>query len=264
MARVPLTHLQWKRLGFFKHGKMENPEYAKHVCNKYSKPPIPFPGRSLESVLELGPGEGGYTFGYALAAGCRDIVLVSPGKHFEPEHYLNEDCLRICGTSIDAATARSRTRYLTRGLASFQEIHDQSIDLVFSHTVLQHVRLGDLDKIIDEMFRVTRSGGIGSHRIDFRDMLGGSINHLRISKWWWEQDWFAAGRFYTNRLRHSQMINSFKRAGFEVVVDHQDQFKSMPAAARHRSRDFADLTDEDLLISGCDLVVRKPRSPTRQ
>ena len=67
MAHVPLTHLQWKRLGFYKQGRMEDPEYAKRVWKKYSKPPIPFPGWKLHSVLELGPGDGGYTFGYALA-----------------------------------------------------------------------------------------------------------------------------------------------------------------------------------------------------
>ena len=132
------------------------------------------------------------------------------------------------------------------------------MDLVFSHAVLQHVRRAEFDLTLAHLFRVTRPGGTGSHRIDFRDMLGGSINNLRIPSRLWEQDWFAGSGFYTNRLRFSQVIGRFRVAGFEILEADPKRFGALPEAASRRCREFAAVTGEDLIINACNLVVRRP------
>jgi SAM-dependent methyltransferase len=236
---------------------MDRLDYAKSVWDKHQSALVHCRGDALKSVLELGPGESGYTFGNALAAGYNRVFLVDVERMFEPEDYLTAEKLRSCGASVPPDLARTRVDYLTHGLASLAEIADGSLDLVFSHTVLQHVRLAEFSAFLAELFRVTRPGGVGSHRIDFRDMLGGSVNNLRIPTSLWEQDWFARSGFYTNRLRHSQLVEGFLGAGFELVSETTERFRALPEAAAHRCQEFKELTSDDLMISGCNLVVRK-------
>jgi len=258
LSRLPVAHRHWKRLGLFEHGRMEQPQYARQVWARHQRARVHSLGGSQRALLELGPGEGGCTFGLALAAGYEDIVLVDVQPFFERERFLTVQALRACGASLEPDLARSRVRYLTRGLASLGQLRDRSMDLVFSHTVLQHVRLAEFDRTLAQLFRITRPGGVGSHRIDFRDMLGGSVNNLRIPSRLWEQDWFAGAGFYTNRLRLSQVLGRFRGAGFELVDIAIERFQTVPEAASRRCREFAGVTPEDLMIRACDLVVRRP------
>jgi hypothetical protein len=94
-------------------------------------------------------------------------------------------------------------------------------------------------------------------------MLGGSLNNLRIPSRLWERDWFARAGHYTNRLRYSQVVDRFRAAGFELRSAVPEWFQSLPAAARHRCREFAGLGQEDLMIRACDLVVRRPPAGPR-
>jgi SAM-dependent methyltransferase len=258
ISKLPVSRRRWRSIGIFESGPMARLDYAKRVWDKHQRDLVHCRGDALKAVLELGPGEGGYTFGHALAVGYKSVFLVDVEQMFEPEEYLTKEKLGSCGASLSPALARGRVHYLTHGLASLSEIASGSMDLVFSHTVLQHVRLAEFSAFLDELFRITRPGGVGSHLIDFQDMLGGSVNHLRIPMHLWEREWFARSGFYTNRLRHSQMVERFLEAGFEVVRDVTERYQSMPEAAKHRCHEFDALTSDDLMTSGCYLVVRKP------
>lgn len=258
ISKLPVTRRRWRSIGIFETGPMDRLDYAKRVWDKHQRDLVHCRGDALKSVLELGPGASGYTFGHALAVGYNSVFLVDVEQMFEPEQYLTAEMLGSCGASLPPLLATQRVHYLTHGLASLSEISTGSMDLVFSHTVLQHVRLAEFSAFLDELLRITRPGGVGSHLIDFQDMLGGSVNNLRIPRHLWERDWFAQSGFYTNRLRHSQMVERFQGAGFEVVSDVTERFQSMPEAANHRCQEFDALTSDDLMISGCYLVVRNP------
>lgn len=258
LGHVPLAHRHWKAIGMFEHGRMENADYARRVWDNHAGALVHCQGTPTKALLELGPGEGGFTIGNALAAGFETICLVDVQRLFEPAAYLTPEALALCGVTLPSEVARSRVRYQTEGLPCLCGLAGEAFDLVFSNTVLQHVRRAEVPAYLRELFRITRPGGVGSHRVDFRDMLGGSLNNLRIGSGLWERDWFARSGFYTNRLRHSELTGGFRAAGFEIIKDSVDLFDACPEAARHRCREFHGLTEEDLLVKGCNLVVRKP------
>jgi SAM-dependent methyltransferase len=49
-------------------------------------------------------------------------------------------------------------------------ISNESVDIALSNAVLEH--LADPPKVFAELARITRSGGLGLHQVDFRDPLG--------------------------------------------------------------------------------------------
>ena len=73
------------------------------------------------------------------------------------------------------------TEYLTSGLESLKEIDDNSVDYIFSHSVLEHVRKYELNALIKEMYRVLKPNGVISHNINYKDHLDDSLNNLRFS-----------------------------------------------------------------------------------
>ena len=68
-----------------------------------------------------------------------------------------EDILRICNAE-----------YLTNGVSSLRQIASGSIDFVWSHSVLEHVRKNELGTVLQELKRILKPGSLSSHNIDFR------------------------------------------------------------------------------------------------
>lgn len=83
-------------------------------------------------------------------------------------------------------------------------------------TIVIAKALGATRKLADELGRVLKPDGICVHRVDLNDHLGGCLNNLRFTDAIWESVLFRESGFYANRR----------------------------------------LTDEDLLVSGFDLVLR--------
>jgi ubiquinone/menaquinone biosynthesis C-methylase UbiE len=96
--------------------------------------------------------------------------------------------------------------YLTNGLESIRSIPSAMVDFVFSQAVLEHVRRDEFAPMLAETFRVLREDGYSSHEIDIKDHLGQSLHSLRFPESIWESSWFASSGFYTNRLRHSEIV----------------------------------------------------------
>ena len=65
---------------------------------------------------------------------------------------------------------------------------------------------------------MTAKDGIGIHRIDFQDHLGGGLQHLRFSDSFWASPLVGKAGIYVNRLGLSAMVGRFRRAGFRVDV----------------------------------------------
>jgi ubiquinone/menaquinone biosynthesis C-methylase UbiE len=64
--------------------------------------------------------------------------------------------------------------YLTAGLASLRQIPSESVDFIWSHAVLQHVRRHEFLPVLRELRRVQRPGGVSSHCISITDILSAS------------------------------------------------------------------------------------------
>lgn len=266
LSRLPFGYAVWQRLGLFRHGCMDSGEYAIRVFQSHvDKSGLKHQLRG-KRILELGPGDGIASAIMAAGYGARAII-VDAGRFVREEigTYLDlENILAEMGLSpvdlsacrdVDEILARCNSIYMTEGLESLRQIEPESIDLIFSQAVLEHVRKRDFLGTMRECRRILKPGGICSHQIDLRDHLGGALNNLRFSERLWESEFFAKSGFYTNRIQYSQMLLLFKQAGFDVEVTDIRRWNTIPTPRNRLAREFKDVLDEELCVSGFDVLL---------
>lgn len=146
---------------------------------------------------------------------------------------------------------------ITNGFESWREIAAESVDLIFSQAVLEHVRKREFLETQEECFRVMKRGAVASHRVDLRDHLGGALNNLRFSEWVWESEFFARSGFYTNRIQMGEMLHLFTCAGFEVQLIETQRWPVLPTPREKLDEIFVSLPDDALNISGFDVLLRR-------
>ncbi len=268
LSAVPIRYSVWRRFGLFRHGKMEQPSYGYNVF-KYHFERADLSRRNKGFVqLELGPGDSlcsamvGYAFGASAA------YLVDVGSYARDDldpYYVMADFLLQKGLEVpdlsrvrklDDLLTACRAHYLTQGLASLRDIPDQSVDFIWSHAVLQSVRQREVVDTMRELRRVIRSDGVCSHQIDLKDFLGGDLNSLRFRKELWESDFMTRSRFYTNRIRYSEMLQLFQQADFCVSVREVSRWDKLPIRRTKLSSEFQRLSDGELCVSGFGVVLR--------
>ncbi len=159
--------------------------------------------------------------------------------------------------TLDEILAACDARYLILGIEGFSSIETGTVDLIFSQAVLEHVRKYEFLDTMRECFRVLTPEGIASHQVDLKDHLGGALNNLRFSERVWESEFFVSSGFYTNRIRFSEILFLFEKAKFIVEVCDVSRWKHLPVKRQSVSNDFLYLSDDDLMVSGFDILLRK-------
>lgn len=66
----------------------------------------------------------------------------------------------------------------------------------------------------------------------------------------------AKSGFYTNRIRYSQMLNIFKKTGFNVDAVIIETWDKLPIPRSKLSQDFRNLSDKDLCVSVFDVLLK--------
>jgi SAM-dependent methyltransferase len=268
LARLPVPYQLWEKIGLFKQGLMERPDYALRTFRWHFDEAC-VSGRGGGFVgLELGPGDSLASALIARTLGASRTFLVDVEScastnlavyHRMETHLreqgLNPPNLDQCRTIEDVAEACS-AEYLTEGLASLRKVPSASVDFVWSHAVLPYVRRKDFLATLQELRRVQRPDGVGSHRIPIKDIIGGKLNDLRFSERIWESSLMATSRFYTNRLRYSELLVLFRHAGFEPEVVREIRWETLPTPRRKMAKEFALLAEEDLQVSEFDVLLR--------
>jgi len=268
LARLPVNYRAWKQLHLFENGAMDEPAYAYGVYKKHfdrvkSR-------RILDRFvgLELGPGDSllSAMVAHAFGASGYHLVDVAPFAHADLKRYrAMADFLAGQGlpapdvedlTSIETILAVCRATYGTAGLTSLRAIQDKSVDFVWSHTVLQHVRRAEFLETMQELRRVLRADGISSHWVDLQDCLGGALNNLRFRESVWESPLMAGSGFYTNRIRYSEMLAVFKEAGFESEVVHLKRWDRLPTSRSKLDDRFRGLSHDELCVRGFHVILR--------
>jgi ubiquinone/menaquinone biosynthesis C-methylase UbiE len=115
---------------------------------------------------------------------------------------------------------------------NLKHIEGESVDVVMSNAVLEHIPENRLSAIVDECYRVLRPGGYMLHQIDLRDhgwLFLDNYAFLRYS----DREWCSLGSkryapFRTNRLRSSDFITAFSRRFTIVDAVHQKVTKQKP------------------------------------
>ena len=193
LSRLPIDYKQWKKLALFQHGAMESAEYAYNVFVKHFFR-SGLAGKPGLRVLELGPGDSCFSALIGKAHGVSETYLVDAGdfitREIEPYRIMHEYLVARGlplpewdnAAELADLSARYNFHFGARGIESLRTIADDSIHFIWSHAVLEHVRLNEFDAQLEEMRRILVPGGICSHRVDLRDHLGGVLNNLRFFK----------------------------------------------------------------------------------
>lgn len=137
-------------------------------------------------------------------------------------------------------------------------IERDSLDLVFSQAVLEHVdQLADTYRAIYEWLR---PNGYMSHQIDFKchDSAREWNGHWKYSELMWK---LVRGKetWLINREPHSTHIRLIREAGFRIVEDVRVERSSKVVRSQLAPR-FKTLTDEDLRTSDAFIQALKPAS----
>lgn len=251
---------------------MDDPVFAwkcfeTHFTRAITKISLPQPF----TCLELGPGDSLLTAVVARAFGASRIYMVDADdfviRDIKPYRRLAV-LLRRCKMPVheveDARTfeeliARCGIVYLTRGIDSLRDIPSGSVDYVWSQVVLEHVPRTQFWQLMCELRRLMNENSIGSHSIDLRDHLGGSLNHLRFSDRVWESAIFRRSGFYTNRIRFTEMIETMNHAGFDVDVVRVQRWETLPTPRAVMAEPYASLDDNELQVAEFEILMR-PRS----
>lgn len=270
LSRIPMDYFFWQKLELFKHGAMEQPAYAFNTFkNHYDRASFARKSSAF-TTLELGPGDSLFSALIAHAFGAQASYLIDAGAYAKEDldlyrsmsHYLSSKGLSAPDLSsmrsIQDVMSACNATYGPEGINSLRLIPDGSVDFVWSQAVLEHIKRDQFPDFIRESRRIIRNDGICSHRIDLQDHLGGALNNLRFQSELWESGFMSGSGFYTNRLRYPEMLKCFEDAGFSAQVLQVNRWEKLPTPRKHLSREFQDFSDDELCISGFDIIL-KPR-----
>jgi ubiquinone/menaquinone biosynthesis C-methylase UbiE len=267
LSRLPFGYSVWRKLGLFRHGSMDSAEYALRVFEERAEQAGVLNRLQGKRILELGPGDGIGSAMIAASIGA-EAVLVDAGSFarddvdfyvalantLQKKRFTPPD-ISHCNT-IDDILRACKSQYMTAGLASLRIIPDHSIDYIFSQAVLEHVRKHELLATLQELRRILKPGGVCSHQVDLRDHLGGALNNMRFSSKVWESHYFASSGFYTNRICFTHMLEMFSQAGFQATVMDAKRWPQLPTLRNKLASEFRSLSDDDLMTSQFDVVLR--------
>lgn len=270
LTRLPFGYDFWRKLNLFKHGSMVRPEYAFNIFRKHFGS-VSFARQVGDfTALELGVGDSLFSALIARAYGAKLSYLIDAGNFAidDLELYRQMSCfLAKEGMPVpDISHARSiaevlracNAQYEAEGLVSLKKIPDESVDFIWSNAVLEHVRKSEFLATMVELRRILRDDGVCAHSIDFKDHLGGALNNLRFPTRVWESDFMACSGFYTNRIGYAEMLDIFKKVGFDVSVIQVKRWDSLPTPISRLAKEFRNISEEHLLVQGAQVVL-KPR-----
>lgn len=147
--------------------------------------------------------------------------------------------------------------------AADTKLPKNSVDLVYSNTVLEHLSASNLQQVFRECRRILRPGGHMLHLIDLSDHFSHSdksistINFLKFSEKAYEK--YNTSFIFQNRFRPVFWRQIFAEHGFEIVywkamIDEQAMahLRSFPL-----DQEFRDLTPEEICTSSIEVVARR-------
>lgn len=147
--------------------------------------------------------------------------------------------------------------YLTNGLEGLKNIPDNSVDYIWSHSVLEHVRKKYYKQTMQHLMRILKPGGFISHSVDLMDHLNRGLNNLRFAESIWENEYFASAGFYTNRIGYTEGLNIMKETGMEVLSTNAGRWPEMPINRKCLNKAFQGIPDEELMVRTYNVLLTK-------
>lgn len=170
-------------------------------------------------------------------------------------------------STLEDLLKRARVEYRAPGDARSTGLPDASIDLVYSNSVLEHVRPDILPGLMREAMRILRPGGVVAHCVACNDHYAhfdraiSFVNFLKYNSAEWSR--WNNDLNYQNRLRKSDFLRVATDAGLHVVQVNTTVRKGVREALANMkiAPEFAAYSAEDLETTSVDFIARKPDQP---
>ena len=168
------------------------------------------------------------------------------------------------GESLEQATG-GVIRYRAPGDASATGLPPQSVDVVFSNSVLEHVPGDVIDSCLAEGYRILRPGGVVFHSVNCGDHYAyvDRAHHTSSTTCATQMRTGSAGTtafLYQNRLRAVDFIDMARNAGFAIELDtsrpHPTRLAQLADIPVHPR--FARYGEAQLAITSIDFIGRRP------
>ncbi len=258
-SRLNIPYKIWKNLNIFRHGQMENFEYSRKIFEGHFIDMTKVNKIDNPVIMEIGPGDSLFSMVYSRRYSkekfyfldVNDFASKDLNLYFKLQKSLEKENPELKHLvkpfkDFDDLLCFYNTEYLTSGLESLKKIEDESINYIFSHSVMEHIRKYELNALIKEMYRILKPNGVISHNINYKDHLDESLNNLRFSERLWESKLFANSGFYTNRIPAVKMHQYFKKNGFNIVEEAFGKWVKLPISRNALSKEFRKFTNDQL------------------
>lgn len=222
LLRIKSDYFFWKKLGVFDHGKMNEAKYSIGTFNFFYEVFTKKLGISFEeiTIVEIGPGDSVALGVLSKLRGARRSFLIDSGNFATKDMKFYSELIgqELSMDSFDEMLVRFDINYGTLGLNSLRRIADNSVNLIISNAVLEHIAPEMLLLYISEFTRVLGTEGVMIHRVDYRDHLTGGKFHKSLPGFLSNSDFYLNSIMYLNKLQEDDYFKIFAKNGFQVQV----------------------------------------------
>lgn len=164
-------------------------------------------------------------------------------------------------TTLDAFLRCTGIDYHAPSDATATGLASNSVDVVFSNSVLEHVPAAVIDALMVETQRVLQRGGVAIHSVNCGDHYAyfdrsiTQVHYLRFTEPAWRL--WNNDLQYQNRLRANDFIASAERAGLRIVLNRQKPRAELLARFAELSiaPEFRRYSKEQLCTTSVDFVA---------
>ena len=148
--------------------------------------------------------------------------------------------------------------------ATATSLPDESVDVVFSNSVLEHVPRRVIGLMMKEAYRVLRPGGLSIHSVNCGDHYAYFDRQITFMNYYQfaEKDWHFWNNDlqYQNRMRPQDFIELSEQAGLRTVlakhIPRPELLRRLPSLTL--AAEFQHYPPEQLCCTSVDFVGQKP------
>lgn len=173
-------------------------------------------------------------------------------------------------TSLSETLKLFHIEYRCPGDARATQLETDSVDVVLSSNVLEHIPSEVLEEIHRESFRILRPGGVVAHRFNPGDHFSHSDSRITGSNFlkYSDKSWYwigGSGLAFHNRMRCSEHLDLFCSAGFEIVEQRVRRDLQAEQAVKNGEliphAKYANYSIQDLCADYMWVTAQVPESP---
>lgn len=204
------------------------------------------------NILEIGTGATN-SMGYSITSRYQTSYI-----GYEPFVHLDQKTDSILLDKIAEGDEKKKEHLskCVKRIKTLSSVDEGTIDLVLSHSVIEHIPASDLVVFTQELWKVMRPGGLMVHVMDYRDHFFKYPFHFyQFSKQTWDR-YLNPGDLH--RLRLSQHIKILENnfSVVEIIVSERNE-KAFNKIKNYIHKDFSEFSDQDLAVSSAVIILRK-------